>query len=165
MVRHILTLPFAPLQATARGVISLFPISKNHISYISAEGLFVPATACSPVSPTAPSERMDQLMGSGWIIEQEKRARECKFCKMRMEEVKSIRNQFDSYEKSVREEHLAMVRELKACKYVLGIRDLEHFVEKRLIEEYPDIYGKQKEESTVMEDPNNMYAAMEMAVE
>lgn len=79
---------------------------------------------------------------NSWSKQQKQEAIACKFCKMRIAEVKTVREQFDQYERDVREEHKAMLRELKACKAILGPRGLDHLVRAHLQKEYPDIYGE-----------------------
>ena len=67
-------------------------------------------------------------------------ARECMFCRMRIEDLKRARFMHDQFERDVRVEHAAMLRELRACKRIVAMNQLDDQVRKFLVDKWPAFY-------------------------
>lgn len=61
---------------------------------------------------------------------------------MRVKNLLTARDTHDKYEREVRIEHAAMLRELKACKRILGMHQLDHEVRGFLMDKWPEFYKK-----------------------
>lgn len=74
------------------------------------------------------------------ISQEDATAINCKYCEMRFRDLKTVREMHDKYERDVREEHKAMIREIKACHEVLQTHGLTDFVRAILHRDFPDLY-------------------------